>query len=229
MKTVLACSLGKDSIASGIVSKLNGDRIDKIITVQPDPFKGELEIARDFEDFMGIKIEFIECPSFEDYFFTKKVRGNYKGTIYGWPFTAYKACARVMKWDPMAKWQRKQSGKDIQWIVGIGSDETQRKLHKDARSVLIENNITTSEARKICEEHGLLNPLYGHFKRTGCVRCPKQGRAALEKVRELEPEKFKWMWDNDSLSPVGFKPTKNGSISFRDYIRLPIPMTFWEI
>ena len=60
----------------------------------------------------------------------------------------------------------------------------------------------------LCKKYGLLNPMYDHFKRLGCVRCPKQNRDALFKVSELEPEKYQWMLDHDHESPVTFKPGK---------------------
>jgi hypothetical protein len=40
------------------------------------------------------------------------------------------------------------------------------------------------------------------------VRCPKQGREALRKVAEMEPEKWAWMVRHDADSPVTFKPGK---------------------
>jgi len=202
MKTVLCWSAGKDSTATGILAKDNGIHIDEIVTVMPDPFKKELELKEAFEDYMGMSVVMIDGPSFEEYFFMKKTRGKYVGTIYGWPFTAYKTCARVMKWDPMKK---HFSGQDICFLIGIATNEN-RKILKPNRSLLKEFGLSENDARELCIKHGLLNPLYKHFKRMGCVRCPKQGRAALEKVREMEPEKFKWMIDNDEKSPVTFKP-----------------------
>jgi len=71
------------------------------------------------------------------------------------------------------------------------------------------------DAKNLCIKYGLLNPLYAHFKRLGCVRCPKQSIQALRMVKELEPEKFQWCLDNDSTSPVKFKPNK----TFRECVK----------
>ena len=90
MKTVLCWSGGKDSTATGILAKIHNIKIDEIITVMPDPFKGELLLMDKFSKFMGLSVSLLEGPSFEDYFNRIKVRGKYVGTIYGWPFTAYK-------------------------------------------------------------------------------------------------------------------------------------------
>lgn len=214
-KTVLCWSAGKDSTATGILAKENGIKVDQIITVMPDPFKKELDLKSDFEDFMGMRVDMVEGPSFEDYFFMKKQRGPYVGTIYGWPFTAYKACARIMKWDPMKKHIK---GRDVVFLIGIATNEN-RKVLEPNRSLLREFGLTEDDARNLCIDRGLLNPLYGCFKRLGCVRCPKQGRAALSKVREMEPEKFQWMIDNDDLSPVTFKPYK----TFKSFVGIGEP------
>jgi len=204
METILCWSAGKDSTATAILAKENNIKIHEIITVLPDPFKCELELLEKFESFMGQKVTIIPSPSFEDYFFRKKVRGKYIGSIYGWPFTVYKTCARVLKWEPM---QRYVKNRNCKFFLGIAKGEN-RKILEPNESLLIKYGITEKESRKLCVEYGLLNPLYNYFKRLGCVRCPKQGKEALKQVRQLEPEKFRWMVDNDHLSPVKFKPNK---------------------
>jgi hypothetical protein len=212
MKRILCWSGGKDSTATGILAKKHNERIDEIITVLPDPFKEELTLLSKFEDFMGIKVTIIESPKFEDYFFRKKVRGNHIGSIYGWPFTAYKTCARILKWEPMQKYCKNI---DCSFILGIAKGEN-RKILSPNESLLIKYGLTEDDARNLCIEYGLLNPLYAHFKRLGCVRCPKQGIAALKKVKELEPEKFNWCIENDKLSPVSFKPK---GITFKKFAK----------
>jgi len=202
MKRVLCWSTGKDSTATAILAKKHGESIDEIITVLPDPFKLELKLLDAFESFMGMKVTIIKGPMFEDYFFRKKVRGKHPGTIYGWPFTAYKTCARILKWEPM---QKHCKGIDCSFLLGIAKGEN-RKILDPNESLLIKYGLTEEDARNLCVEYGLLNPLYEHFKRLGCVRCPKQGKNALMKVKELEPEKYKWCVEHDHLSPVKFKP-----------------------
>lgn len=202
MERILCWSTGKDSTATAILAKEHGEQIDEIITVLPDPFKLELELLEAFESYMGMKVTIIPSPSFDDYFYRVKVRGKYAGSIYGWPFTVYKTCARVLKWEPM---QRYCNGRDCSFLLGIAKGEN-RKILKPNESLLIKYGYTEDDAMELCIKHGLLNPLYAHFKRLGCVRCPKQGRAALMKVRELEPEKYRWCLEHDHLSPVKFKP-----------------------
>jgi len=208
MENVLCWSAGKDSTASAILAKLNNIHLDEIITVMPDPFKKELELLEKFEDFMGMKVTIIEGPKFEDYFNRVKVRGKYIGTIYGWPFTAYKTCARIMKWEPMKKHFK---GKEVKFFIGIAKGE-QRKILAPNESLLLKYGLTEEDARELCLEYGLLNPMYRHFKRLGCVRCPKQSIKSLKIMADLEPEKVKWMLKNDHRSPVSFRPRQKKSL-----------------
>ena len=202
MERILCWSTGKDSTATAILAKEHGQQIDEIITVLPDPFKMELELLNAFESYMGMKVTIIPSPSFEDYFYRVKVRGKHVGTIYGWPFTAYKTCARILKWEPMQNYCK---GRNCSFLLGIAKGEN-RKILEPNESLLIKYGYTEDDAKELCIKHNLLNPLYHHFKRLGCVRCPKQGKAALMKVKELEPEKYQWCIEHDHLSPVKFKP-----------------------
>ena len=211
METMLCWSSGKDSTATGILAKLNNIKIDEIITVMPDPFSEEMCLLEKFESFMEQKVTVVIGPTFEDYFFRKKVRGKYVGTIYGWPFTAYKTCGRILKWGPMQKYL---NGRDCKCLLGIATNEN-RNILKPNESLLIKYGYTEDDARKLCVEYDLLNPLYKHFKRLGCVRCPKQSKKALGKVKILEPKKYEWMLKNDHLSPINFRPGK----TFHEFIK----------
>jgi len=209
-KHILAWSGGKDSTACAILARIHNLPIDGIITLRPDPFKIGLSFTDKFEDFMGMPVQVIDGPTFEDSFYLKKgENAKYLGFIYGWPMTIYRTCSRIMKTDPIVAWQKQQS-EDTVMVVGIAIDEPERlqglRSTKDV-SYLEQFEVTEKEARSLCEEHGLLNPLYEHFDRIGCVRCPKQGLDALRKVRRLEPEKWQWCLDHDDESPVTFKPS----------------------
>jgi len=201
---VLAWSRGKDSTASAIAAKQSNLPVDKIVTVRPDPFKGEDIFIEKFENYMDMEVHIIEGPKFSDYFYKRKVRGKYKGTIYGWPMTRFKTCARILKWEPMKNWAK---GKEITWILGIASDEEARfnSLDSEHISYLVELGIDEEQALTLCKEEGLLNPLYEHFDRLGCVLCPKQRLGSLKKVRKLEPERWAWGLSHDDESPVTFR------------------------
>jgi 3'-phosphoadenosine 5'-phosphosulfate sulfotransferase (PAPS reductase)/FAD synthetase len=206
MRHIIAFSGGKDSTATIILAKKHGLPMDEIVTVMPDPFKRHEEFISRVGEFAGLPVKVLEGPSFEDYFFTKKTkRSKHPGTFYGWPMAAYKTCSRVMKWDVMRAYIDSQE--DTAFILGIAADEQTRldALIAPNRSYLQEFGVTEKQATKLCKEYGLLNPLYKYFSRLGCVRCPKQTINALRKVRELEPEKWRWCKENDHLSPVSFR------------------------
>jgi len=203
-KTVLCWSGGKDSTATGILAKINNIKIDEIVTVMPDPFSDELTFKERFSRFMGLPINVLDSPTFEDYFNRVKTKGKHIGSIYGWPFTVYKTCARIMKWEPM---QKHFKGQNVVFFLGIATGEN-RKILEPNRSLLIEHGLTEQDAFSLCKQHGLLNPLYDRFSRLGCVRCPKQKISALKIIKEIEPKKYKWMLENDDRSPVKFKPNK---------------------
>ena len=203
MKTILAWSGGKDSTATAILAKLHNVKIDSIVTVMPDPFQCELDFLRSFEQYIGQRVTVLSGPSFDDYFWRKKVRGPHKGSIYGWPFTVFRTCARVLKWEPMKAHAKNQG--ECKFLIGIAKGEARRILEPN-ESLLLKYGLTEEDAKNLCIAHGLLNPVYDHFNRIGCVRCPKQGREALKKVAELEPVKFNWMLEHDKDSPVFFKP-----------------------
>lgn len=208
MKHVLAWSGGKDSTASAIVAKEKGLPIDHIITLRPDPFKLEVKFAERFEEWMGMEIEVLHGPTFEDFFYMRKgENAKFAGDIYGWPMTVYRTCSRVLKTDVIEAWQEKQED-DIVMIVGIAADE-EKRLKGLGRSgdisYLAQEGVTENRARTLCVKHNLLNPLYQYFDRLGCVRCPKQRIESLRQVRRLEPEKWQWGIDHDHESPVSFR------------------------
>lgn len=207
MSYILCWSGGKDSTATAILAKELGIKIKAILCATPDPFREELEFKNQFEDFMGMKVITTDV-TYEQLFFRIKQRGKYKGTIYGWPMTIYKSCANHLKWIPMNKTMKEINlCGDI--LLGISSDEAKKRpIKKGYRSLLIEQNMSQQDAYDFCKQYGLLNPMYAYFNRLGCVRCPKQSIYALSKVAELEPDKWRWMWNVDILSPVSFKPDK---------------------
>jgi len=120
---------------------------------------------------------------------------------------AYRTCARVMKWEPMQKYCKRHSAATV-FYIGIASGEA-RTILAPNRSLLMEYGITEDAARALCTEYGLLNPMYSMVRRMGCVRCPKQCDESLRVVRESEPEKWRWMHDNDAKSPVRFRPKES--------------------
>ena len=86
--------------------------------------------------------------------------------------------------------------------VGIAADEPNRfhNLTERKRSPLVEWDVTEAEARKICEDLGLLSPIYTQSARGGCWFCHNQGVQQLRLLRKQYPEYWALMlkWDTDS-------------------------------
>lgn len=141
MDRVLCWSAGKDSTATAILAKIHKEKVDEIITVLPDPFKMELELLERFEDFMSMKVKIVPSPSFEDYFYRKKTRGKYIGTIRGWPFTVYKTCARILKWEPMQQYCKNRR---CSFLIGIAKGES-RKILEPNESLLIKYGLSQGQ------------------------------------------------------------------------------------
>ena len=77
--------------------------------------------------------------------------------------------------------------------IGIATDEPKRLARLDGTnkvSLLAKYGYTEADARKLCEEHGLLSPIYGHCRRNGCWFCPNASDAELRHMITHHPKMF---------------------------------------
>lgn len=67
--------------------------------------------------------------------------------------------------------------------VGIAIDEPERlaRMHnkKNQISLLEKYKYTEKMAYELCEQYGLLSPIYNNSKRNGCWFCPNQRKSEL--------------------------------------------------
>ena len=114
-------------------------------------------------------------------------------------------CNDRLKMPPFKKIEKDKS---IIQYIGIAADEPNRfhNLTEYKRSPLVEHGVTEADARKICEEIGLLSPIYTQSARGGCWFCHNQSIGQLRLLRKQYPEYWELMlkWDKDS--PVTFRP-----------------------
>lgn len=82
---------------------------------------------------------------------------------------------------------------------------------RNQRSILVEKNMTTSQARALCELYGLLSPNYtcGSCRR-GCWFCPNATVREFANLKKCHPELYNELWQlNDKyksqLVSQGFK------------------------
>lgn len=146
--------------------------------------------------------------TFEEYFYTVKKTGKYKGQIYGWPFTAgfNSWCNDRLKQRPFRKYQKQFGGDEIIYL-GIAADEPKRlkKLESNRRAPLAEWGMTEEDCLKYIKEKGFWNPMYWKFERQGCYLCPKQNNKSLKVVRRRYPDLWQKMLVMDKDSPIPFR------------------------
>ena len=102
---------------------------------------------------------------------------------------------------------RGASTNTVQYL-GIAADEPERiKRHTKPGYMLplVEAGWDEAYCRQLCEENGLLSPIYTTATRGGCWFCHNQGVDQLRFLRKTYPEYWELMlkWDKDS--PVTFK------------------------
>ena len=204
MKYVASLSFGKDSMAMLIKILELGLPLDEIIYCDirfDDEISGEMPLMAEFipkaekilEEKFGVKVKHLRGVTFKEQFYTVKKRGNRAGDIYGFPFAIGAWCNSRLKIYPIKEYLRDIDEPVIQY-VGIAYDEPERyeKLnHETHRAPLYELKITEHEAKKICEEYGLLSPIYETSFRSGCWFCIKQ---RMKQVRYLY-ENYPNLWN----------------------------------
>ena len=215
MQYIASVSYGKDSLAMLEVIKQHDMPLDRIVHVEimaTDTIPADLPPMMEFKakadkiirERYGIEVEHLHAlKSYEQYFYRKRGSGKSNGQIQGFPMTRGAWCNDRLKTNLLKKLERCENVK----YIGIAADEPNRfhNLTDRKRSPLVEWDVTESEARKICEDLGLLSPIYTQATRGGCWFCHNQGVQQLRLLRKQYPEYWALMlkWDTDS--PVTFK------------------------
>jgi len=215
MTFIASLSYGKDSIAMLEIIKQHNMPLDRIVHVEimaTDTIPADLPPMMDFKvtadktikELYGIKVEHIHAPhSYEEVFYRKFTRGKMQGRMYGFPMQRGVWCNALLKSSVL----KKLTGSNIIQYIGIAADEPNRFHNLTDRKIspLVEHGIIESEAKKICEDIGLLSPIYKQSTRGGCWFCHNQRLGQLKLLRKQYPEYWALMlkWDNDS--PVTFK------------------------
>lgn len=215
MQYIASLSYGKDSIAMLEVIKQHNMPLDRIVHVEimaTDMIPADLPPMMEFKtkadvtikERYGVKVEHLKHrESYEQHFYRKRVKGEKRGVMYGYPIVNGAWCNSDLKMPPLDKIER---GNVV--YLGIAADEPSRfhNLTDRKRSPLVEHDTTEAEARRICESLDLLSPIYTQSTRGGCWFCHNQSIGQLRLLRKQYPEYWALMlkWDKDS--PVTFKP-----------------------
>jgi hypothetical protein len=145
-----------------------------------------------------------DCVSYEDGFYHIVNKRNGTKVIKGFPMQKGNWCTKL-KTNPLDEMVVEG---DV-YYLGIACDEPLRvdryKGKKGYILPLAEYNITEAECREICEELGLLSPIYTSVTRGGCWFCHNQRAEQLRLLRKNYPYLWEILlkWDKDS--PVTFK------------------------
>jgi 3'-phosphoadenosine 5'-phosphosulfate sulfotransferase (PAPS reductase)/FAD synthetase len=220
---IASLSYGKDSIAMLEVIKREGLPLDRIVHVElmaTDEIPAELPAVVDFKKYAddkiferyGIAVEHIRAKkSYEEYFYSQRgTRTNIQG-IRGFPSLQGCWASSNLKLLPLRKIERGNIS-----YIGICADEVERhnQLTEWKRAPLVEYGVTEKEARQICEDIGLLSPIYQQTYRTGCWFCHMQSIDQLRNLRANYPQYWEMMLKWDSDSPV---PFQTRGLTVREY------------
>ena len=141
---------------------------------------GEVPEHRDFiynrlkpfcEKELGIPFTVLRAgKTYEDVFHHIIVRGPHQGEKRGFVWPGMCAVNRDCKVPPIRKYNASLSPETVSY-VGIAADEPVRLARlagTNKVSLLDKYGLTEAEAYRLCEQNGLLSPIYAHCRRNGC-------------------------------------------------------------
>lgn len=186
MKHILSCSGGKDSVATLLLAKQNGEPLDEVVYCEvmfDKETSGEIPEHRDFvyhqlkpfvENKIGVPFTILQSQkTYVDYFKHIITRGEHKGLTAGFPIPGMCAINRDCKIPPIQDyWKRK--GEDVVQYVGIAIDEPERLVRLGGTnkiSLMQKYNVEESMAFQICRKENMLSPIYNISDRNGCWFC----------------------------------------------------------
>lgn len=223
---VASCSFGKDSLAMLIKIKELGLPLDEVIycdiRFDSEPLSGEMPLMRQFipraekilQDKFGVKVRRISSEkSFLEHFYTTKKKGKHIGDNAGFPFVVGSWCNSRLKTKPINKYisSLKKQGYNVIQYVGIAYDEPERYArlnHETHISPLYDLGITERQAMELCEQYGLVSPIYQTSFRGGCWFCVKQNKSQLRNLYRTYPELWEKLKMLEKDSHNTFKPNK---------------------
>ena len=195
-KFIASCSFGKDSLATILLAKEHGEPLDEAVYCEvmfDKGISGEVPEHRDFIyntaipalERMGVKIIVLRSEkTYVDLFTGRVTRGPKKGMVRSFPICGKCAVQRDCKVRPIQRYQKTLPPGTVQYI-GIAKDEHERLLRLEGGrqvSLLAKYNLTEQDAWQLCEDAGLLSPVYAFTDRGGCWFCPN---AKLPELRHL--------------------------------------------
>ena len=201
MRYLASCSFGKDSIASILLAKKYGEQLDEAVYCEvmfDKHISGEVPEHRDFIytrgipalERMGVKVTVLRSEkTYVDLFTGRVTRGPKKGMVRSFPVCGKCYVQRDCKVRPIERYQKTLPPDTVQYI-GIAQDEQERLLRLEGKkiSLLDKYNFTEQDAKELCQQAGLLSPVYAFTDRGGCWFCPNAKRRELRHLYDHHPD-----------------------------------------
>lgn len=134
--------------------------------------------------------------------------------LRGW-LIGGKCCAnRDLKIRPIHRYYARYRERGVVQYIGIAADEQRRLARMQDKgyirktSLLAKYGYTEADARRKCEEYGLLSPLYRTSHRGGCWFCPNCRIPVFAELRRRHPElwrELQLLSKVENKSSEGFK------------------------
>lgn len=203
--TIQSWSGGKDSTASIILEHIHGLPKSRICFVEV-----MFDHSRGISGELPEHISFIRekaIPTFESWGYTVDVvrdesdyiqefyhvitrskiperNGKFQGFFIGGVCVGNNR----LKMRPLRKYKKQHP--DAKYIVGIAADEPKRleRMKPNCFSLLAKYGYTEQMAKDLCEEYGLLSPIYKNSFRGGCWFCPNSSMMEFAKLEKQHPE-----------------------------------------
>lgn len=183
---------GKDSTAALLLHLHAGHKVkavcyvpmfdDQIPLIEKAHYEFIVQTADRFRQ-MGADVQLVSGMTYFDFVTHVITRGKNKGKIMGFPPYITGMCSfRV--YSKHKALNNAQLGTFDYEDIGIAFDEKKRhgQLTASKRSILVERQVTESDAYWICLEEGMLSPTYKQGnKRDGCALCPHAPQARRER------------------------------------------------
>lgn len=213
VKHIASCSFGKDSLATILLAKEHGEPLDEVVYCEvmfDKGISGEVPEHRDFIynkaipalNRMGVEVAVLRAYQTYVGLFTGRIsRGPKKGMVRSFPICGRCVVQRDCKARPIHRYLKTLPAHVVQY-VGIAKDETDRLFRMEGRkqvSLLEKYNISESGARQLCEDAGLLSPIYSFADRNGCWFCPNAKLPELRHLYDHHPDLWNRMLELQAI------------------------------
>lgn len=194
------------------MAKQHGEPLDEAVYCEvmfDKAISGEVPEHRDFIynigvpalERMGIRVTILRGPkTYVDLFTGQVTRGPKKGLLRAFPICGRCAVQRDCKVRPIQRYQKTLPPDTVQYL-GIAKDEGKRlqRLTGQQISLLEKYNCTEQDAKQLCQEAGLLSPVYDFSDRGGCFFCPNAKRKELRHLYDHHPDLWNRMLELQAL------------------------------